>query len=137
MEAGEIDELLEKFKETDEILSKIGFTNSLEHNLTLVDNFLNSIEDGLKKQDDSTQDLLDSLDKMPPETKEQVLQKEDNIIKHAKELKEYTFQVYSFCIETKKKFNNKKPEFQNDEDLSFYMRTELLPAVAKIHEMNQ
>ena len=129
----EIDDLLNGI---DVELTKMGFTDSLEHNLALVDDFIANLEAGLKKQDDSVQKLLDELEKMPPETKEKILEKEDNVIKQANELKEISFEIYSLCVKTKEAFNNKKPEFKTNPDLCTYMVQEFLPAIEKIQEMN-
>lgn len=122
----------------DETLSKMGFTDSLENNITITENFINNLEEGLKKQDESIQGLLDQLESMPPEAKEKIKEKqgEDNIIEHARALKEYSFSIYSLCVKTRENFNNKKPEFKTNNILWNYMCFEFLPAIDKIQEMN-
>ena len=132
----EIDTLLNGVDEKNEELEKMGFTDSLENNISLVDDFITNLEAGLKAQDNSVQKLLDELEKIPPEAKEKILEKENNVIKQAKELKDISFEIYSFCVKTKEAFNNKKPEFKTNKDLCSYMILEFLPAIEKIQEMN-
>ena len=130
--------LLNDEEKSKEELSRMGFTDSLEDNIAFADNFISELEKGLKKQDDSVQSLLDDLEKMSSEAKENIkkTQEEKNVIEHAKELKESTFEIYSFCVQTKEKFNNIKQELHTNQDFWNYMTSEFLPAIDKIQKMN-
>lgn len=134
----EIETLLNSEEKANEELSRMGFTDSLEDNIAFAVNFISELEKGLKKQDDSAQSLLDELEKMSSEAKENIkkTQGEKNVIEHAKELKESTFEIYSFCVQTREKFNNKKTELHTNQDFLNYLISEFLPAIDKIQEMN-
>ena len=122
--------------ENNEDLARMGFTDSLENNISIVDDFIAKLEEGLKRQDDSVQGLLDELDKIPSDKKEKILEKEDNIIKQAQDLKAASFEIYSLCVKTRETYNNKKLKFKTNEELCLYMITDFLPAIEKIQKMN-
>ena len=122
--------------ENNEDLARMGFTDSLENNISIVDDFIAKLEEGLKRQDDSVQGLLDELDKIPSDKKEKILEKEDNIIKQAQDLKAASFEIYSLCVKTRETYNNRKPKFKTNEELCLYMITDFLPAIEKIQKMN-
>lgn len=122
--------------ENNEDLARMGFTDSLENNISIVDDFIAKLEEGLKRQDDSVQGLLDELDKIPSDKKEKILEKEDNIIKQAQDLKAASFEIYSLCVKTRETYNNRKLKFKTNEDLCLYMIAEFLPEIEKIQKMN-
>jgi len=129
MTAKEFDELLSGQNEVE----SMEVTESLEEKISTIDDFITNLEKGLKEQADSTKALLDQILNIPAEVEES--QKEE-LIKNSRELKEYAYEIYSFCVKTREAYNNKKTEFKTKEDLNSYMAAEFLPAIDKIQKMS-